>query len=164
MPSLRGIHAARRRDWALDGLDMSRTVLGVAPALLLVIMASAPIRAEDECKATFVPPTGVQCADPDAVQIDYNCPVVWDQIEDCRLNIAYQQLIAVLKSEPTQLAKLRASQRAWIKFRDADVALVVTHYGEGGSLGRSIASMQRFSLTRARLQDLQKRLSDSGRW
>lgn len=143
---------------------MSRLVLGLVPAFLLVTLVSAPSRAEDDCKATFVPPPGVQCTDPDADQIDYNCPMLWDQIEDCRLNIAYQQLLAVLKSEPTQLAKLRASQRAWIKFRDADVALVVTHYDEGGSLGSSIASMQRFRLTRARLQDLQERLADSGRW
>jgi len=143
---------------------MSIPVLRIVPALLLVTLVSAPSSAEDECKSTFVLPPGVQCTDPDADQIDYNCPVVWDQIEDCRLNAAYQKLTAVLKSKPTQLEKLRASQRAWIKFRDADVALVVTHYDEGGSLGRSIASMQRFRLTRARLQELQERLADSGRW
>jgi uncharacterized protein YecT (DUF1311 family) len=142
---------------------MSRQAPGIGAGTLLIAMLSASAHAE-ECKSTFVPPAGVQCTDPDADQIDYNCPVVWDQIEDCRLNAAYQQLLAVLEANPEQLAKLRNSQRAWLKFRDADVALVVAHYGEGGSLGRAIASLQRFKLTRARLRELEKRLDETGKW
>lgn len=148
--------------WA--ALLMRRQVLVFVPASLIAAMLFAPAHADDECKASFVPPPGVQCTDPNAAQFDFNCAMVWDEIEDCRLNRTYEKLISVLRSESKQLANLRTSQRAWIQFRDADVALVVSHYGEGGSLGRSIASLHRFRLTRERLRELQKRLSDSGRW
>ena len=135
-----------------------------APIALLLIASSSGALAEEECRSTSIPPAGVMCADPDADQIDYNCPVVWEQIEDCRLNVAFKKLVATLESEPQQLAKLRVAQRAWIRFRDADVELVSAHYGEGGSLGRSIAAMQRFRLTRERLREIERRLADSGRW
>jgi uncharacterized protein YecT (DUF1311 family) len=142
---------------------MPRHLLGLCSAVLLI---AAPRAAADaaECQSTFVLPPGVTCTDPDADQIDQNCPIVWEQVEDCRLTLALQKLEAALSADPEQLDKLRASQRAWLKFRDADVASVVAHYGEGGSLGRSITSMHRFKLTRSRLRELENRLADSGKW
>ena len=105
---------------------------------------------------------GAACADPDAPTYDYNCPPIWYQDADQKLNVAYQKLLA--KLDKKEAALLRESQRGWIKFRDADVKLVVEHYGEGGSLGRSIAAMQAFRLTRDRLKYVGKRLEGFDGW
>lgn len=112
--------------------------------------------------AEFVPPEGTDCSNPDAKDIDYNCPMLWLDREDKKLNEVYQSLLAKLSEEEAQ--RLKKSQRAWLAFRDADVALVVEHYGEGGSLGRSIAAMRAFQLTRDRVRDLELRLADPQRW
>lgn len=112
--------------------------------------------------AEFVPPPGVDCSNPDAKEYDYNCPPLWQDGADKKLNEVYQQLLAALPKDEAQ--QLKASQRAWIAFRDADVALVVQHYGEGGSLGRSIGARRSFELTRERVKDLERRLADPHRW
>jgi uncharacterized protein YecT (DUF1311 family) len=112
--------------------------------------------------AEFVPPPGVDCSNPDAKEYDYNCPPLWQDRADKKLNEVYMTLLATLPKDEAQ--QLRASQRAWIVFRDADVALVVQHYGEGGSLGRSIAARRSFELTRERAKDLERRLADSQAW
>jgi len=44
------------------------------------------------------------------------------------------------------------------------VALVVHHYGEGGSLGSSIAAYRSFQLTQQRAKELRDRLQDDGHW
>src|SRR5712692_1632579 len=81
--------------------------------------------------AQFVPPQGVDCSKPDAPPPDPSCAFVFLEKADQQLNDAYKKLLARLDDEGK--TKLRASQRAWVGFRDADVALVVHHYGEGGS-------------------------------
>lgn len=112
--------------------------------------------------AQFVPPEGTDRSNPDAESIDYNCPMLWLDREDKRLNEVYRKLLVTLSADEAN--KLKSSQRAWVTFRDADVALVVGHYGEGGSLGRSIASMRAFQLTRDRVKDLELRLADPKQW
>jgi uncharacterized protein YecT (DUF1311 family) len=112
--------------------------------------------------AEFQPPPGTDCSNPDAKEYDYNCPPLWHSREDEKLNRVYRRLLTTLTAEEAD--KLKSSQRAWIAFRDADVALVVHHYGEGGSLGASIAAMRAFQLTRDRVKDLESRLADPQRW
>lgn len=112
--------------------------------------------------AEFQPPPGTDCSNPDAKEYDYNCPPLWYDREDKKLNEVYRYLLTTLAAEEAE--KLKLSQRAWVAFRDADVALVVQHYGEGGSLGASIAAMRAFQLTRDRVRDLQLRLADPQRW
>ena len=143
---------------------MSTAIDRVVRGLLLSAAMASSTHVDEECKAISVPPPGTDCSNPDADHIDYNCPPLWDEVEDCRLNQAYHELLASLQSESEEAKKLRESQRAWIRFRDADVALVVSHYSEGGSLGNSIASMRRFELTRSRVRDIESRLADAARW
>ncbi|MDD7910500.1 lysozyme inhibitor LprI family protein [Pseudovibrio exalbescens] len=57
---------------------------------------------------------------------------LWDE----KLNAAYQQVMES-KPEPVQ-EQLRAAQRLWIKFRDADCEVPMKIY-EGGSLGPVVA-------------------------
>jgi len=52
------------------------------------------------------------------------------ELQDAALNVAYRE--ALTRLVPRQQAKLRAAQRAWVAFRDADCA---AHYDEeGGSM------------------------------
>ncbi|MBI3902859.1 MAG: DUF1311 domain-containing protein [Nitrosomonadales bacterium] len=112
--------------------------------------------------AEILLPPGVDCSNPDSPQLDQNCAFVFLEKADQQLNDAYKKLLASLDEEGK--VKLRASQRAWVVFRDADVDLVVYHYEEGGSLGRSIAAYRSFQLTRQRAKELSARLKSEGSW
>jgi uncharacterized protein YecT (DUF1311 family) len=69
----------------------------------------------------------------------------WDGL----LNAQYQAVMAmfrmqdasgdVLSADLTREATLRAAQRAWIRFRDADCTMQAARYGQG-SLGRVAAA------------------------
>jgi uncharacterized protein YecT (DUF1311 family) len=112
--------------------------------------------------AQFVLPPGVECPDPEAPTVDFNCHFVFEEQADKKLNEVYNKLL--IRLGKPEAARLRVSQRAWLAFRDADVALVVAHYGEGGSLGRSIAAQRSAQLTRTRIKDLDKRLTSNDAW
>ena|SRR5688500_7774536 len=113
-------------------------------------------------RAEFVLPPGVVCPEPDAASYDPNCSFVYHDRAERELALVYERLLATLSKQDA--AALRASQRAWFAFRKADVALVVGHYGEGGSLGRSIAADHSARHTRARVRELAQRLSGSDKW
>ena len=60
------------------------------------------------------------------------CTAMSYQTADDKLNEAYQALVGRLASNPGSLEKLRAAQRAWIGFRDAECAYESSAV-EGGS-------------------------------
>ena len=76
---------------------------------------------------------------------------------DKSLNASYKQIKKLYASDLQFLAKLTASQRAWLKFRDAelDAAGAVTDTFEaGGTMQRLDMNDRRMSLIRARTIDL----------
>ncbi len=79
---------------------------------------------------------------------------------DKQLNAAYQRLVKSIRDEgganaDLDLESLRDSQRAWLKYRDAQVAFVGTHADIGSASARA-AGMAEYSveLTKARIKDL----------
>jgi len=79
---------------------------------------------------------------------------------DRQLNAAYQGLIKSIRDEgrpdaDLDLEQLRDSQRAWLKYRDAQVAFVGTHAAIGSASARA-AGMASYSvdLTKERIKDL----------
>jgi uncharacterized protein YecT (DUF1311 family) len=79
---------------------------------------------------------------------------------DKHLNAAYQSLIKSIHDDggpnaDLDLQSLRDSQRAWLKYRDAQVAFVGTHADVGSSSARA-AGMATYSvqLTNERIKDL----------
>ena len=79
---------------------------------------------------------------------------------DKKLNAAYQRLVTSIRNEGNpnsdlDLQRLRDSQRAWLKYRDAQVAFVGTHADIGSSSARD-AGMAAYSveLTNERIKDL----------
>ncbi len=81
---------------------------------------------------------------------------------DAEMNQAYKKLIAALK--PQSQARLRESQRQWLKFRDAETKFLSSAF-EGGSAYPMVFSGHKAGLTRHRTKELTetyKNFSDAG--
>ena len=80
---------------------------------------------------------------------------------DKELNAAYDQLIKSIRADNEKdrtellVARLKESQRAWLKYRDAQVAFVGIHANIGSASSRAIG-MASYSadLTKERIKDL----------
>lgn len=85
-----------------------------------------------------------------------------DAQDDKKLNAAYEALIKDIRSHHDKdqaefiVGRLRDSQRAWLKYREAQVAFVGTYNKIGSASARNFG-MARYSheLTEARIQDFQ---------
>ena len=80
------------------------------------------------------------------------------QKSDDALNQIYSKLFSALNRFPERQAKLKAAQRAWILFRDADSAYFASEM-EGGSAYPLLDYGARKRLTIARTKDLEERLN-----
>jgi uncharacterized protein YecT (DUF1311 family) len=72
---------------------------------------------------------------------------------DAQLNVVYQKLIT--KLDATSTAKLRASQRAWLAFRDAQAEFKADLDARDGSMYRQIYAGIEKAITDKRMADLQ---------
>lgn len=70
---------------------------------------------------------------------------------DKELNLVYQQLLK--QSDEEAQKKLRAAQRAWLAYRDANASFVYMVEGDG-SAGRMVAANQLEQATIARTKEL----------
>ena len=70
---------------------------------------------------------------------------------DKELNAVYRRLLAQV--DDAAKIKLRASQRAWIAYRDSNAGFVYAVEGEG-SAGRMVLANQNEQATRARIREL----------
>jgi len=84
-----------------------------------------------------------------------------EAVADKQLNEAYQHLIKSIRdgggaNADLDIEALRESQRAWLKYRDAQVAFVGTHADVGSASARD-AGMASYSivLTKQRIKDLE---------
>ena len=79
---------------------------------------------------------------------------------DKKLNAAYEQLLKSIKADNEKdraellVARLRESQRAWLRYRDAQVAFVAMHANIGSASARALG-MASYSaeLTEQRTKD-----------
>jgi uncharacterized protein YecT (DUF1311 family) len=113
---------------------MARMIIGLAAVLALVSVAHAD--PEQSCDGnTF---QMVECLKAKTAQ--------WDK----RLNVAYQK--AVQDAQPAQRDQLRAAQRLWVQYRDANCL----YYGLGeGTIARLDAGECMRSMTEARAKELE---------
>ena len=83
-------------------------------ALLSLLVVASP--------AFAVTVSDIRC-NPEGAQIEMNACAADDHAAaDAELNAVWGKLVAALAGEPVAVARLRAAQRAWIVFRDAEVA------------------------------------------
>ena len=75
------------------------------------------------------------------------------EIADAALNKAYKRTMSKLSKKAQ--AKLRVSQRAWIKFRDREVE-IVAEGNRGGTIAPMEANLRATELTKLRTKYLQR--------
>jgi uncharacterized protein YecT (DUF1311 family) len=130
--------------WMSGAAVCAALVFGIASAQAQPGKATKPSTALDRCLAR---PEG---------QTTYGmveCIGVEIQIQDARLNRAYQAAIGRLE-RPRQKAALQKAQRAWIAFRDADCASYLDQ--DWGSMARVEAQQCVLDRTRERADELQR--------
>ena len=111
---------------------------------------------------------GIEC-NQDGAQIEMNaCAHQEYEAADAALNAAWKQLIAALEGQDAALREARAAQRAWLKFRDAEVnAHFPLDEGEDphvmyGSMYPMSYSGLMTTLTQQRTEHLRARIEELG--
>jgi uncharacterized protein YecT (DUF1311 family) len=82
---------------------------------------------------------------------------------DAKLNRVYQQLLSTMKSDANAAKKLRAAQRAWIAFRDAQLEALYPaedKRGEYGSMYPMCSARVVAAMTEERTAQLRKMLNE----
>jgi uncharacterized protein YecT (DUF1311 family) len=74
---------------------------------------------------------------------------------DRDLNLVYSQVRVKNAADPALLARLKTSQLAWLKWRDAEVLAMYPDPSDGSAIPGCIADMKA-RLTRERIRQLQK--------
>jgi uncharacterized protein YecT (DUF1311 family) len=117
---------------------MLRMAIGLTAVLALVSVAHAGDQGDPEQSCDGNTYQMVECLKGKTAQ--------WDK----RLNIAYQK--AVQDAQPAQRDQLRAAQRLWVQYRDANCL----YYGVGeGTIARLDAGECMRSMTEARAKELE---------
>ncbi len=87
---------------------------------------------------------------------DFGCKA-WD----AQLNKVYHQVLGVLSGHEQEV--LRAAQRAWIEFRDAEFKLIETIYGKlEGTMYIPMQVYARMNITKSRALQLEHSLEELG--
>jgi len=102
------------------------------------------------------------CLDSTENQTTYgmcNCNVIAQKRYDDLLNADYRVILSKLNK--TEKAKMIESQRQWVKFKEAETAFLVEHYGNiDGTMWRIVLADKITELTRQRLLVLEEFLTD----
>lgn len=119
-------------------MTRSRTAVGAAGLLALVTVAHAGDQGDPDQSCDGNTFQMVECLKGKTAQ--------WDK----RLNVAYQK--ALQDAVPAQRDPLRAAQRLWVQYRDANCL----YYGLGeGTIARLDAGECMRSMTEARARELE---------
>jgi uncharacterized protein YecT (DUF1311 family) len=109
---------------------------------------------------------GIAC-NPEGTQVELNACAAEDYAEaDAALNATWKQLVAALADDALARRRLREAQRAWLAFRDAEVAarLPVDDGADPrlahGSMYPLLANSALAEITRYRTAELRARLQD----
>jgi uncharacterized protein YecT (DUF1311 family) len=80
------------------------------------------------------------------------------QTADKELNTVYQKIVLKYKDDPAFIASLKAAQRLWIQFRDAELKMKYPPREKGyyGSVYPMCYSAYKEELTRQRIKTLQQ--------
>jgi len=117
---------------------MLRMAIGLTAVLALVSVAHAGDQGDPEQSCDGNTYQMVECLKGKTAQ--------WDK----RLNVAYQK--AVQDAQPAQRDQLRAAQRLWVQYRDANCL----YYGMGeGTIARLDAGECMRSMTEARAKEFE---------
>jgi len=134
--------ALRRYQW------ITMTKLKTIALAICLITCAANARAADACLSRA------------ETQRDLNrCASLSYDEADKALNDLYKRIIKDYADDPRFIEKLRASQRAWLKFRDAEMDALFPHKDDTGYYGSVLPMCQSSwlaTLTRQRIDQLRK--------
>ncbi len=117
------------------------------------------------CLSCLLPPAAeaaqVDCFEKAETQAQLNaCAGDEYASADAELNRVYKEILAKYKDDPKFIAKLRAAQRAWLTYRDAELDAKFPHADEKSAYYGSIFSMcdaqYKAGLTRERVAKLRE--------
>ena len=116
---------------------------------LVVLTLSGVVLAQDQKKDP--------CAEAQS-QAELN--ICWGKqykAADAQLNVVYREFMTKLNPEET--AQLKATQLAWLKYRDTNCEFVADQF-KGGSMRPMIAGMCLAGVTNARVSELKDQMRD----
>ena len=133
---------------------MHRLVLICVCACLLLPPAARAQKPEKDCFETAM------------TQLESNrCAADQHAEADAELNRVYKTILEKYKKDALFVEKLRAAQRAWLTYRDAEIEAKYPHAGEAhyyGSIFPMCDSLYRAQLTQERIKKLREWLDGSG--
>ncbi|UNK50812.1 DUF1311 domain-containing protein [Lysobacter sp. S4-A87] len=146
---------------------MARIDHPATAALLLsciLAVAAVPARAAEvgPPKAPMVAKTsdGMSCDSPDQSQAGLNeCANLGARDADAELNDVYRKILSANAGDPVFVEKMKTAQRAWLAFRDAQLAARYPHPEDSGSVLPMCEGNELEALTRERTKQLRSWLS-----
>ena len=82
------------------------------------------------------------------------------ELQERTLNDNYRRIFKLYADDPVFLNKLKAAQRAWLKFRDAELEALFPHDGKAGAKSADIESARRVWMGRL----AEERATQLARW
>lgn len=132
---------------------MHRLVLACVCACLLLPVAALAQKPEADC------------FDKAITQLDVNdCAGEQLAVADAELNRVYKAILEKYKKDALFIEKLRAAQRAWLTYRDAEIEAKYPHAKEDRYYGSSLGMcdpLYRAQLTQERVRKLREWLDGS---
>lgn len=100
------------------------------------------------------------CFEKANTQLESNeCAAKEYSAADAELNRVYKAILEKYKKDPLFIDKLRATQRAWLAYRDAEIDAKYPHAAEGsyyGSIFPMCDSLYKAQLTQERVEKLRE--------
>ena len=118
---------------------------------IAIVSIVSNLNAEPKCELDGSQRSMNICAEIDANKVDND------------LNSAYKQLLEIHKNNKTFITNLKESQKAWLKFRDAEAKMRLTYSdmpGNAGSMNAMMLSSELEQLTKERTKTLKKYIKD----
>ncbi len=129
----------------------------VLSACLLMMASASAVAATPPGKAAATPRTsdGMACDSPEQSQAGLNqCASNSARSADAELNRVYAKVLAANASDTAFIAKFKAAQRAWVAFRDAQLAARYPSPTDYGSVLPMCQNAEYEQLTRDRVKQL----------
>lgn len=134
-----------------------RSLLAILVVACLATTAQAQVPARSAAQPAAPPHTsdGMACDSPNQSQAGLNqCASNSAQTADAELNRVYAKVLAANAQDKAFIEKFKAAQRAWIVFRDAQIAARYPNPADYGSVLPMCQSGEYEQLTRDRIKQL----------
>jgi uncharacterized protein YecT (DUF1311 family) len=133
-----------------EGTDflMKSNILKVFTALLLVLCLSMNVSAQKQAKSS-------DCLDKAKTQSELNdCTGQSAAEAERELNKTYQSILKKYTDQPAFVGRMRLAQRAWLRFRDAQLEMRFPPSDQSGSAEPMCYAQYKAELTAQRTQQL----------